>query len=296
MQSPQYPDLLWMPPRSFTPGRQAGKPIHITVHETDNPTSSARGEASYMGTRTDGTSAHYIVDEVELIQGVRTTDTAHTALYHGNRDGIHYEFCGVSGRADTFDAQLRLAAKQMARDVRRHNIPVRRLTPAQTRAGVPGFNSHGDVTLAWPEDSGTHSDPGANFPWSTLFSYVNAELEGDDMATPQEVADAVWAKFFARPDAFDDGLGHGAYESAIAAVNAAKRASRLLATVDAIAVQLGVVAADVDTLEESEAALLAAVRAIPAGGPGADPDVIVDLLLAKLPPAVLDAFAARLTA
>lgn len=192
VQSPQYPDLEIIYPRSYTRGRQAGRPVYITIHETDNPTSSARGEARYMQTRTDGVSCHYVVDELELIQVVPTTDTAHTALYHGNRDGIHYEFCGVSGRPDTFDAQLRLAAKQMARDMLRHNIPIWRLTVAQTREAKRGFNSHADITAAWPEDGGNHTDPGTGFPWDTLFTYIRAELEGTTMDETDATEARIW--------------------------------------------------------------------------------------------------------
>lgn len=277
VQSPEYPDLLWMPARSITAGRKPGKPIHITVHETDNPTSTARGEATWMQNRTDGTSAHYIVDEVEIIQGVRTTDTAHTAMFHGNRDGIHYEFCGVSGRADTADAQLRLAAKQMARDMRKHDIPLRRLTVSETRAGVPGINSHGDVTKAWPEDGGTHTDPGPNFPWDALFQYVKAELEGDDMPTAKEIAEAVWSHQIASRH-LDNSTPHSAHEIVINAIQTS-RAVKVIAELQGV--QYAALMEQVDQAEEFAAA-------------ESDPDAFAEAVVARIGPAQQAALMAAL--
>lgn len=48
-------------------------------------------------------------------------------------------------------------------------VPLKRITGAQARAGVPGFCAHGD--------SGLHrSDPGADFDWTTFFNYTRQAL------------------------------------------------------------------------------------------------------------------------
>lgn len=48
-------------------------------------------------------------------------------------------------------------------------VPLKRITGAQARAGVPGFAAHGD--------SGLHrSDPGADFDWTTFFNYTRQAL------------------------------------------------------------------------------------------------------------------------
>lgn len=303
VQSPQYPDLLWLPPRSYTSGRRSGQPTKIAVHYTAGSEGFGNVDidgAHYCQTRTDGTSAHYFVDGDSVTHCVRTTDEAHTALEHGNDDAIHYELCGTAQtRAQWLDtvsrATIRTAAKQMARDMVRHNIPLRRLTGTQVRdRAARGICGHVDFTTGWPEDGGTHTDPGPQFPWDVLIADID-EFLGGDMPTAQEIAAAVWNYQFPRPDAFDDGKAHQGFEVIVGAVNGNQRAARILTKVDAVAAQLGVVAADVDTLEEGDAGILAAVRAIPSGGGGeVDTEAVVNELLAKLPPAVLDALSARL--
>jgi len=96
---------------------------------------------------------------------------------------------------------LQLAAKEVAAICQAHDLPVRRLSVAQVRAAYyapaverpKGICGHVDVTAAYPEDQGSHWDPGPNFPWVEFLAMVRAELDGDDdMATPQEIALAVW--------------------------------------------------------------------------------------------------------
>ncbi len=155
--------------------------VHYTAG-SEGP-SSAEDGAAYDQRRDDGTSAHYYVDQNSVVQCVYTWDRAHTALWNGNQVGIHYELCGtLQPRAGWLDdasmATLRLAAAQMRRDMARYGIPAVRLTPAQVRAGQRGVCGHGDVTAAWPEDGGDHTDPGDGFPWDVLMDLI----KGDDVA------------------------------------------------------------------------------------------------------------------
>jgi hypothetical protein len=203
VQSKEYPDLQWIPPRSWTEGR-AGKGVSfIVIHYTagSERATSAEDGARYNQTRDDGTSAHYFVDSNSVVQGVLTKHQAHCARRHGNVVGIQYELCGTAQtRAQWLDAAskatLENAARQCARDAKRYDIPVRRLSVAQTRAayfdypdGPKGFVGHVDCTEAFPEDRGDHTDPGKEFPWDIFLPMVQAELDGDeDMGTPVENA------------------------------------------------------------------------------------------------------------
>jgi N-acetyl-anhydromuramyl-L-alanine amidase AmpD len=199
-QSPEYPDLKWVPPKSWTNANRSSVQL-IVIHTTEGSAhaQSAEDGAAYDARRTDGTSAHYFVDSNTVVQCVRTNDQAHTARSQGNRRGIQYELCGRAGwsaatwAGDYQQAMLRLAARQAARDAKKWDIPVRHLTVAQVAAGAKGFCSHHDITRAFPQDNGSHTDPGPNFPWTQFLNLVRAELEEDDMPTAEEIARATWA-------------------------------------------------------------------------------------------------------
>lgn len=199
MKSPEYPDLDFVRPASYDVGRPERIRV-IVVHTTEGheDDQAAESGAHYDGIRTDGTSAHYYHDPDSTVQCVLTTDRAHTARYHGNRIGIHHELCGSAkqsavGWGDAASqAIIRRAAKQAARDAARWQIPIRRLTSAEVRNGALGFCGHNEITLAFPEDNGTHWDPGTSFPWPFFLSLVEQYTNGeDDMPSVEEIADAV---------------------------------------------------------------------------------------------------------
>lgn len=189
--STEFPQYQWIPAKSWTRGRQAGQPTVIFIHTTqgsEGPTSAENG-ALYDQRRTDGTSTHFFCDSNSTVQCVKTTDESHTARRHGNDVGIHIEICG---RAEQSDAQwadavsaatIEQAAKlgvALRKKYGKARFPLVNLTPSQLRAGGKGFAEHYDATRAWPEDSGSHWDPGPNFPWGKMFNRIQ-ELEGDTM-------------------------------------------------------------------------------------------------------------------
>lgn len=211
MQSVEYPDLRWMPPKAWGSGRDGKAVRYVVIHYTagsERPTSAEDG-AAYNQRRTDGTSAHYFVDSDSVVHCVRTGDRANCARHRGNRLGIQYELCGTAQtRAQWLDAAslatLKNAARQVARDCRKYDIPARRLSVAEARAawtdyprGPMGIVGHVDCTNAYPEDEGDHTDPGTGFPWDIFLDMVRAELtpKEDDMAiTPEDaktIANAV---------------------------------------------------------------------------------------------------------
>lgn len=195
------------PPRSYTSGRAGYGVQVIVVHSTEGsegPTSAEDGIA-YDKVRLDGTSTHVFADSNTVAREVWDQDQAHAARTRGNRIGLQLEFCGRAGqtRAQWLDAvsypMLQLGAKMCAEWCRAHSIPVKRLSKDQLRAAYynspgsrpKGIVSHADVTAAFPEDGGTHTDPGSGFPWDVFFTLINQELSGGNMARLLQIMEKV---------------------------------------------------------------------------------------------------------
>lgn len=145
----------------------------IVTHATDN-TASARDEANYAAVRPDLTSAHFYVDENEVIQALPLDRIAYGCLYHGNQISVQFELCGVSNRLS--DATLRRAAPIVARVMSDLGLPNRKINSSEVAAGVHGLCGHADITYAFPQDGGDHTDPGDSFPWPTYVGYINESL------------------------------------------------------------------------------------------------------------------------
>lgn len=207
--SPEYPDLPWMPPKSWTNANRSSVQL-VVIHVTDGSEgpNSAEDGAAYDQRRTDGTSTHFFHDSNSTVQCVRTADVAHAARTQGNKRGIQHELCGRAGQggagwADVVSqGTLRQAARQVARDCGKWGIPVRHLTVAQVAAGEKGICGHVDITRAFPQDSGTHTDPGPDFPWSAFLTMVHSEMEGDMPLTTDDLTKVQAASYAAVSDFF----------------------------------------------------------------------------------------------
>jgi len=185
-QSPQFPQFGWVQPKSWTSGRPAGKPLWVVLHYTagsEGPTSAEDG-AAYDARRTDGTSCHFFVDRNSVVQCVRTTDVAHSALYNGNMRGIHIEMCGtVQTRAQWLDEAsrptIRNAALVASMCMKLHGIANQRLTSAQVAGkSATGYCDHAAITAAFPQDKGTHTDVGPDFPWDVFAADLKEFMTG----------------------------------------------------------------------------------------------------------------------
>jgi hypothetical protein len=174
------------PPRSY--GTTMYKKRYIILHNTAND-ASAVGEANYAKTRTDGTSSHYYVDDIDLIQSLDTRYGAnHVGSTTGNRYGISYEFTGTNGKSESWwssNIAWDKAISNMALDCKDYGIQPRLLTIAQMKDGVStGFATHDMARQAW--GGTTHTDPGDNFPVDFVIAYVGAAMAG---ITPEQMLD-----------------------------------------------------------------------------------------------------------
>lgn len=165
------------PPKSYSAGRPYGGLIWIVIHTTEGgegPDAAENGNA-YDARRTDGTSTHVFTDSNSVVQEVNSGDRAHAALAVANNRGYQVEICGTAAQtaAQWKDAaslaELERTAQHCAHVAQKYGIPAKWCTKADVDARRPGFLTHAMVT-AWLD--GTHTDPGANFPFAWFVGRV----------------------------------------------------------------------------------------------------------------------------
>lgn len=195
------PGIRYIPGRNDYTDRDSTK-YGIAIHNTSND-APASGEASYATRRTDGVSAHFYVDDREVIQSVDTRHrTGHAGSYEGNEHAISVEITGTNAKPREWWI-ANVAWDQLGRTLavvcRAYSIELRRASVAEMRDNprVRAFYSHDDMRQAW--GGTTHTDPGGNFPWDHLFAAVKAHLsqnpeEEDTMPTAREVVDELLAR------------------------------------------------------------------------------------------------------
>lgn len=125
-----------------------------------------------------GSSAHYCIDNDSIVQSVRDHDVAWAAP-GANHDGLHFEHAGYARQTrheweDAYStAMLKRSAALVARKAKRYGVPVRFLSAADVAAGHSGITGHLQITQSGIGGAaGTHTDPGANFPWRRYIGYV----------------------------------------------------------------------------------------------------------------------------
>jgi hypothetical protein len=179
------------PPRWYRRGRRRAIQV-IFVHTTQGSEgyTSAEGGVAYDKRRPDSVSCHCFADADSVPEEVRDTDEAFHARDKGNAMGWGLELCGLAQQTpgqwgdDVSVRTLRNAAEECAERVLKWGwspSSVRRLTVPQVRAAfyAPaglrpfGFAGHIDATEAFPEDGGSHWDPGPSFPWGSWLRQVS---------------------------------------------------------------------------------------------------------------------------
>lgn len=118
---------------NYSSGR-TDKVKYLVIHFTANNGDTAKGNANYFHNNTVMASAHYFVDEKEVWQSVRDSDTAYhcgaKAYRHGkcrNKNSIGIEMCSRKNstgkyyfKDETVTRAIKLAKEIMAK----YNIPI----------------------------------------------------------------------------------------------------------------------------------------------------------------------------
>jgi N-acetyl-anhydromuramyl-L-alanine amidase AmpD len=183
--------LKFVAARNYTRVTSPARNIDLVViHTAEYPElpESAEWVANYFAKPgAPKASAHYMVDASEVIQGVWDKDVAWAAP-GANHNGIQIEHAGYAKQTkkdwsdDYSKRMLARSAKLTARLCRKHNIPVRWVSPSQLRAGRRGLTSHANVSAAFKRSS--HWDPGPNFPVTVYLRLVKAELPASERKKP----------------------------------------------------------------------------------------------------------------
>ena len=163
--------------------------IHSTCPDVGFPSASKAGRAEstahYFQETDRSASAHFVCDVSETVRCVPDDVVAWHAPPSEHSIGI--EICSDGGARTSFDnprhaytaddwmsplvwpAVARAAAltRQLCE---KYNVPIRRLSVAQVRAGERGICGHNDVSEAFHKSD--HDDPGPWFPWPEFIAAV----------------------------------------------------------------------------------------------------------------------------
>lgn len=165
------------------PTRAGARIDLLVVHtmESQEKPGTAKNVALWFGGKTKAAppkaSAHYCVDDVDVIQCVSESVVAWAAP-GANKNGIHIEHAGYAAQTpvqwgDLYSRAMLQNSAILAADIcKRHAIPIVRLSVGDLKAGRRGFCGHVDITNAFGAGKG-HTDPGPSFPWELYLEMVH---------------------------------------------------------------------------------------------------------------------------
>lgn len=147
------------------------------------PDRTAENLARYLDGDTVAASYHVIVDDDSIVRYL-PDNVAAWSVRSGNARSLNICLTGWARwtREEwlTHRSMLTLAATIVRDWCATHGIPVRKLTPPQVGADFSGICGHYDWTVG--KRDGTHTDPGAEFPWDVFIDMVAGD---DDMTSDQ---------------------------------------------------------------------------------------------------------------
>lgn len=162
-------------PRRAKPTGMIGVHTAESILDAIGEDTGAENVADFIRRRSDYGSYHTIADSDSRVRLVPFDAEAYGDGTGSNYFGIHISFaCKAAGwsgmsavRRGAFIHQGAQAAAEAARWLKRNHgivVPAKRISKAQSDAGLPGFISHAE------RDPARRSDPGPDFPWDDFLA------------------------------------------------------------------------------------------------------------------------------
>lgn len=168
----------------FPYGRGYNWPEYLIIHETANSGATALDHVNYWASGNQHGEAHYVTDWTGIVYHTTPDDRA-TWNVGGNANSwtVGIELCHATNQAD-FERVWQTGVEFAAWYLTGHGW------------GIDRMMSHYQANQTWATYS-DHSDPIGYFEeygksWAQFVQEVKDEMEGDDMPSAQDVAEAVW--------------------------------------------------------------------------------------------------------
>ena len=167
--------------KNYYKGRQGNIDLIVihTMEVAEYPNVAKNVAESWAGPNSAMASAHFCIDDNNIIQCVKVEDTA----FHApgvNSIGIGIEHAGYASQTDAqwhddySTKLLELSAGLVAQLCIKYNIPVTFIDSAGLINKERGITTHVAVTNAFHKSD--HTDPGKNFPMNEYLDKVNAYI------------------------------------------------------------------------------------------------------------------------
>lgn len=173
---------------------RGSRPVRLVAIHTAEGSRTAASLGSYFWRADIQASSHVGIDASNTLQFVGY-DRAAWTLRSGNPVSDNAELCAFADftRAEWLStgtvrgcvnprAILDRAAAWIRSRCLARGVPIRKIAPADVAAGRSGVIAHWDWTIGMHD--GTHTDPGANFPWDYVINKAN---EGGGGASPAPI-------------------------------------------------------------------------------------------------------------
>lgn len=223
---------------------RGGRAVRLVAIHTAEGALTAAALGNYFANPSSQVSSHVGIDSGTVVQYVDYVYEA-WAMLDANPIADQAELCGFTAMTraqwlsytdQTFfwapgnrtvtvtspQAMLDRAAAWIRERCLARGIPIVKLTPSQVGAGQAGVCGHWDWTLGTGE--GTHTDPGAGFPWDYVMQRA-ANPPAPPNPSDDEESDMVDKIYLAAGTKFPHGLYHDGAGNYIGLANEAEKAN-----------------------------------------------------------------------